>query len=70
MARDAKVKIFLEYDSSGLWEYAGTIRLPFTGSTVIPVIPRRCDHLRMRLEGRGDVRIFSIARILEQGSDV
>lgn len=70
MARDAKVKIFFEYDSSGLWEYAGTIRLPFTGSTVMPVIPRRCDHLRMRLEGRGDVRIFSIARILEQGSDV
>ena len=70
MARDAKLKIFIEYDSSGIWEYSGSVKLPNTGTNTIPIRPRRCDHMRLRLEGRGDVRIFSIARILEQGSDV
>ena len=70
MERNSKLQIFLEYDSSGLWEFAQEVRLPNTGTSTIPVRPRRCDHMRMRLEGTGDVRIFSIARILEQGSDV
>lgn len=70
MERNSKLQIFLEYDSSGLWEFTQEVRLPVTGTSTIPVRPRRCDHMRMRLEGTGDVRIFSIARILEQGSDV
>ena len=36
----------------------------------IPVLPRRCDHLRYRLSGTGDVKIYSIARTIEIGSDV
>ena len=38
-------------------------------STMLPVRPRRCDHFEMRLTGTGDVRVFSIAKIMEQGSD-
>ena len=70
MQRESKLQIFLEYDSSGLWQFQQEVRLPNTGTCTIPVRPRRCDHMRLRLEGKGDVRIFSIARILEQGSDV
>ncbi len=36
----------------------------------IPVIPRRCDHFRLRLSGKGTVRIFSFTKILEVGSDL
>lgn len=36
----------------------------------IPVIPRRCDHFRLRLSGKGMVRIFSFTKILEVGSDL
>lgn len=70
MGRDAEMQMFIEYDSSGLWQYAGSVKLPTTGNATIPLRPRRCDHLRLRFEGSGDVRIYSIARILEQGSDV
>ena len=69
MERGSKMQIFFEYDSSGLWEFQQEVKLPVTGAAMIPVRPRRCDHMRMRLEGSGDVRIFSIARILELGSD-
>lgn len=70
MERGAKMQIFIEYDSSGLWEHSGRVEIPNTGTCTIPIRPKRCDHMRLRLEGKGDVRIFSVARVLEQGSDV
>lgn len=69
MERGSKLQLFFEYDSSGLWEFQQEVQLPVTGTAMIPVRPRRCDHMRMRLEGSGDIRIFSITRILELGSD-
>lgn len=70
MKPGARMRMYIEYDSSGVWTYLGDVHVPNTGTFTIPVRPRRCDHLRMKLEGRGDIRIFSIARILERGSDV
>lgn len=69
MEQTARMQIYIEYDSSGLWNPAGNVRVNNTGAFTIPVIPRRCDHLRLRFEGQGDVRVFSIARILTRGSD-
>ena len=37
---------------------------------IVPVLPKRCDHLRYRLSGTGDVKIYSISRTEEVGSDV
>lgn len=70
MALDAWMDISFEYDSSGIWTHYASIKLPATGTVTIPIRPRRCDHLRMKLRGIGDVKIYSIARILETGSDV
>lgn len=70
MGLNTEMKMFIEYDSSGVWSYAGDFKLPHTGTVTIPVRPRRCDHLRLKFMGSGDVRIYSIARILERGSDV
>lgn len=70
MKPGARLRLYIEYDSGGIWTFAGDVHIPNTGTVTIPVRPRRCDHLRLKLEGRGDVRVFSIARILERGSDV
>ena len=70
MEREAQMQMFIEYDSSGVWTFAGSLKVQETGSVTLPVRPRRCDHLRLRFEGKGDVRVFSIARILAKGSDV
>ncbi len=61
--------ISIEYDSSGTWAASGTFTMNGTDSIVIPVRPRRCDHMRVKIEGIGEVRIFSITRVLEKGSD-
>ena len=61
--------IEIEYDSSGTWVQSGTFTMNGTDSIVIPVRPRRCDHMRFRISGTGEVRIFSITRVIARGSD-
>lgn len=63
-------EILVRYDSEGDWISEGVIRGGNVQSFTIPVIPRRCDHMQLRLVGEGDVKIYSIAKILEIGSDV
>jgi len=35
----------------------------------LPVIPKRCDHIRFKITGHGDAKIYDISRILEVGGD-
>lgn len=64
-----ELRMYCMYDSDGKWLHAGTVRRKGHGTFTVPVIPRRCDHMKLRLEGKGVVRVFSIAKILELGSD-
>lgn len=70
MTEGATLTVYMQYDSSGEWIESGSIKRKGLGSVVVPIRPRRCDHLRMRLVGSGDVKVYSITRILEVGSDV
>ena len=36
---------------------------------LLPIRPARCDHLKFRLTGKGEMKLFSLARVLEAGSD-
>ena len=38
-------------------------------SISVPIRPRRCDHLRLRVVGEGEAKIYSIAKVVEEGSD-
>lgn len=69
MEQGAALDLYIEYDSSGTWEHAGHVNITGTNSFTIPVRPRRCDHMRIRVEGNGEAKIYSIARHLAKGSD-
>jgi hypothetical protein len=66
----ARVRVFVQYDSSGKWDLilsmAGINLRTFT----IPIRPRRCDHMKLRIEGEGEAKIYSITKTIEQGSDM
>ena len=66
----AKISLWLRYDSEGDWEKSGEMELFSSGTAVIPVRPRRCDHLQLRICGEGEVRLCALTRILETGSDM
>ncbi len=69
MELGAECEMYIEYDSSGTWEFAGRIQVRNTDSFLLPIRPRRCDHMRIKLKGSGDVKIYSITRNLAMGSD-
>lgn len=69
MERHSWCEIYVQYDSDGEWIKQGDLVGSSTQSFTVPVIPRRCDHMQIRLRGEGDVKIYSIAKILEMGSD-
>ena len=70
VAFGTKVRYFIEYDSSGHWEpVCSTIG---RGVQIInmPIIPRPCDHFRIKIEGEGPATLFSICKTLEEGPGV
>ena len=66
----AQAAVYFEYDGSGEWVASGALRHTGLNTAVLPVRPRRCDHLRMKIAGRGGMELMSITRVLELGSDV
>lgn len=70
MAIGARVRFMVQYDSMGGWEHLCTMTGTDLRSFSLPVRPRRCDHLRLRIEGEGEARIYSITKTIEQGSDI
>lgn len=65
----ARAKLEIQYDQDGTWHDMGEIRGQNTKTFMLPVIPRRCDHLQVRISGKGRCRIYSISRILEVSTD-
>ena len=70
MALGARVRILVQYDSIGEWEQLCSISGSSLRSFSIPLRPRRCDHMRLRIEGEGEARIYSITKTIEQGSEL
>lgn len=68
----ASCTVKLQLDSSGTWitPQGGTLTEKKKRSNDLAIIPQRADHYRIRLEGKGGCRIYSIAREYYQGSEL
>jgi hypothetical protein len=66
---EASCVLELEYDSEGVWRYGGRIERTGLRSFLLPVRPRRCDHLRIRLSGTGGAKVYAFNRTYEKGAD-
>lgn len=71
MAMDigAEVTIYAQYDFSEEWESQCVLTSTNLRSFSIPIRPKRCDYMKLRIEGRGNVKLYSITKTIEQGSD-
>lgn len=65
----AYIKMSIQYDSVGDFEQVLFYEGVNLQTLTLPVTPRRCDHMRIRLEGKGNVRIYGITKTIEGGSD-
>ena len=58
----ASVTAAVQYDSDGVWHTLATVTAGAKRSVTLPVLPRRCDHFRLRLTGTGAWRLLSLTR--------
>jgi hypothetical protein len=66
----AEVRMYAQYDFSDEWEPLCCLRnTDNLRSFSLPIRPKRCDHMKLRIEGEGMVKIYSITKTIEQGSD-
>lgn len=61
---------YIQYDSSGSWQHIASLRGSKTRSLSVAIRPRRCDHFRIKIDGEGDMKIYSIAKTMSEGSDI
>lgn len=66
----ATMQAYVEYDSTGVWEPLWSMTGKTLQTFTFPVRPRRCDHFRLRLVGRGGAKLYSLTKTLEKGSDL
>ncbi len=64
------VDLYIQYDSSGVWEKAFSMLGEKLRSFSVPVRAKRCDHMRLRLEGAGEAKVFSICKTIEGGGSL
>lgn len=62
-------RVAIEYDGSGVWQDVASLRGGNLRSFTLPIRPRRCDWLRLKLTGRGMVRVYSLIKTMEGVSD-
>lgn len=69
MESESELTIDVEYDHEGVWNTLCALYGDRLGSFPVSVQPRRCDHLRLRLSGKGNVKIYSLTKTVMGGSD-
>lgn len=70
METGAEVRFYAQYDFNEEWEQLVTIKGTSLRSFSLPIRPKRCDHMKLRIEGEGVARIHSITKTIEQGSEL
>lgn len=66
----AKVEFYARYDMSDEWIHVCTVFGTNLRSFFIPIRPRRCDYMKLRIVGEGVGKIYSITKTVERGSNI
>lgn len=70
LAIGSTVEFYIQYDQVDMWEHLFTMTGTSLRSFSVPIRPKRCDHMKLRIEGVGDAKIYSITKTIEQGSEL
>ena len=65
---ESAVNVYIDYDSENQWRQVCAMKGTTLRSFDIPIRPKRCDHFRLRIEGEGPAKIFSICKSITRGS--
>lgn len=64
------LSIQIQYDSCGVWDDLYNLCTDVKRTINVPLRVRRCDHYRLKFSGVGNTKIYSIAQVIETGSEL
>lgn len=64
-----KIQVFASWDD-GEWQLLMRRVLTREQTLLLPILPQRCGRMRLKLAGVGDVKLHSITKLQEQGSEL
>lgn len=65
----AFVRVMAQYDEEQHFTVIREFHASKLGTYVLPIFIKKCDHVRLGIEGEGDVTIFSIDQIYTEGAN-
>lgn len=70
-APDGRLVAYVSYDQGRTWHKQGELfGTGFLQGTLLYILPRRCNHLRLKLQGTGGCTVHSISAVYGKGSEV
>lgn len=70
LGKNSRASVYIQYDSDGTWHRKGEMFSPCTRSYYFPIVPQRCDHMKIKIAGKGEFKLFSITKCLEEGGEI
>lgn len=71
MDAGATATVLMQFDSDGVWHPVSTLECDGAKrSYTLPIVPRRCDHFRIKIEGSGGCMIHSLSKSYSTGSEL
>lgn len=70
LSAGTEVNIFFKYDDDPLWERKGTVRSSRDTTYTLPILARRCNKFRWKIEGTGPMVLLGMAVTVEGGSEI
>ena len=63
------LEVWIDYDSLGIWQRLKSVGGKTKNIINVPLIPRRCDHFKLRFCGYGEVAVHDMTIYLTTGSN-
>lgn len=70
LAKGAIANVYVKWDDEPQWEHKGQVSSIANSTYTLPIIPKRCNKFRYRIEGKGGFKLIALGRYLEDASEV
>jgi len=64
-----EIHVGFQYDGASTWDERVALAFTAMRTVKLPIIPRRCEYMRMKISGTGAAQIIAITKIMEMGDN-
>ena len=68
--KGSSFSVYIQTDSSQKWELFDTLTTTALTSKTLHILPPRCDHFRLKFAGKGNFKLYSITKVIENAGEV